>query len=121
MRNLLIVIMMFAATNAVSATKKWVDGKVTQVQFVPLSYVNNSTYNVTDGYGWGMIWIDNLPDACNTTASNRVAITSDHPLFQSVISAALTAKASNATVRMYYLEECTIKDNAWNFGQMFIK
>ena len=95
------------------AAMKQVTGKVTQIQLMSRNY---STYSTT-GDAVAMIYMDELPDACGHSGYRRVGITSDHPAFQVVLSAAMAAKISGQTVQMHYIDTCTVwNSNVWDFA-----
>jgi len=72
-----------------------------------------TTYNTND-IGITNIYVDSLAGACGSN-EKRVAIGTDHPLYQSVISMALMAKASNLEIEIWYLDTCTVRTNSWDF------
>ena len=96
-----------------SAPMKNVTGTINKVQIMGKNY---QTYS-TQGEAIVFIHMNALPPSCaNTNGYRRIAITSDHPAFNSVLSAALAAKASGDSVQIFYLEECTLwNQNAWDF------
>lgn len=65
--------------------------------------------------GRAYIYVDEVPGACGSNES-RVAIGTDHPLFQSVVSLALVSKTTQTPVEIYYLDSCTMRGNAWDFS-----
>lgn len=67
------------------------------------------------------IWMDELPIACgNSNGFKRMVITSDHPAYQSVLSIALTAQATQKPVTVSYIDECTQWSSAWDFATLKI-
>lgn len=96
-----------------SAAVKSVTGKVTQIQLLGRNY---SAYS-TAGDAVAMIYLDELPEACGHSGYRRVGITSDHPAFQVVVSAAMAAKISGQSVQLHYVDSCTVwNSNAWDFA-----
>ena len=75
---------------------------------------NLTSYNVNDT-GLFVIYMDSLGGACGTH-EKRVAISSDHPLYQTVVSTALAAKASKAKIELWHLDTCSQRYNAWDFA-----
>lgn len=106
-------ILMALSTQAFAAATKNVTGTINKVQIMGKNYTSYSTA----GEAIVFIHMDALPASCgNASDFRRVAITSDHPAYNAVVSAALAAKASQASVHMFYLEECTLwNNNAWDF------
>lgn len=95
------------------AAKKSVTGKITQVQLLGQNY---SSYS-TAGKAVALLYMDELPEACGHSSYRRVGITSDHPAFQIVVSAAMAAKISGQSVQMHYIDTCTVwNSNAWDFS-----
>lgn len=78
-----------------------------------------TTYNTND-IGITNIYVDSLAGACGSN-EKRVAIGTDHPLYQSVISMALMAKASNLEIELWHLDTCTVRTNSWDFRLIELK
>lgn len=98
-----------------AAERVSITGLISKVQIMG---VTTNPYTVS-GDAIAMIYSDSLPNACASTGSNRnrVAISSNHPAFSIVVSAALAAKLSGQTVQLSYLTECTLPGNpAWDFA-----
>lgn len=108
------VVLGLVSAYAYSAPLKDVTGTINKVQIQSKNYASYST----SGEAIVFIHMDALPVACgNTGGYRRVAITSNHPAFNAIVSAALAAKASQAKVHMFYLEECTLwNNNAWDIS-----
>lgn len=64
--------------------------------------------------GLMFIYLDELPGACSS-AEKRVAISTDHPLYSSVLSIAIVSKTTAAPIDLRYLDQCTLRGNAWDF------
>jgi hypothetical protein len=88
-----------------------VRGKITDIQMF------NSNYTVYDPNGRGLVgfYMSELSPACGG-GIRRVVISSDHPLFNSVVSAALTAKAMNKEIALWHLDTCSLRGNSWDFA-----
>ena len=115
MKKLIVTVFLgFICTYAYSAPLKSVTGTINKVQIQSKNYTSYST----SGEAIVFIHMDELPIACgNVGGYRRVAITSNHPAFNAVVSGALAAKASQAQVHMFYLEECTLwNQNAWDIS-----
>lgn len=110
----LIVICMFSIT--VHAAKYSATGVV---QDIKMFSENPNIYN-TEQLGRVFIYLNELPKAC---ASNekRIAISSNHPLFDSVLSVALVSKTTQTPVEIWYLDSCSQRSNAWDFSIMILK
>ena len=63
--------------------------------------------------------MDELSGAC-TSGEKRIAISTDHPLYDSVLSMALSAKISNSKVKVMHLSTCSSRSNAWDFAAIEI-
>jgi len=90
MNRLFIILMLFSSN--VFAEIKQIKGEVTDID---LFAKTPSKYDVND-VGLAAIYI-NSPDllpGCGNSGEKRVIISTDHPLYQSVISLALTAKTT---------------------------
>lgn len=96
---------------AANANVVQVSGKVKEIWLFSKNY---GTYNIND-VGVAMIYMDSLQGACGTN-NKRIAISTDHPLYQSVLSTALTAKTTDTTIRIWHLNTCSIRNSAWDFG-----
>lgn len=118
-KAILVISLILICGSAFSAPVKLVTGTVNKVQLMGQNY----TSYTTSGEAIVFIHMDALPLSCeNTNGYRRVAITSDHPAFDVVVSTALSAKVSGATVDMFYLEECTLWfSNAWDFAIINLK
>jgi len=115
LKKLAIFGVLFLVSFQCVAEMKHVVGKIAKVQIMGRKYEPYST----EGTAITFIHMDVLPSSCGSEFK-RVAITSDHPAYKEIISAALAAKLSNASVDMYYLDACTLwNNNAWDFA-MFI-
>lgn len=67
-----------------------------------------------------VIYIDSIDTACTST-QKRVAIKNDDPIYSAVISTALTAKTTGATIQIGYHDQCTNNANAWDFESLWLK
>lgn len=72
------------------------------------------TYNPAN-MGYAMIYLNGVEGACGTE-ENRVAISSDHPLFNTVVSMAMVSKATKTKVSIGHLGVCSLRTNAWDFA-----
>lgn len=80
-----------------AANIKTTTGTIDKIQLMGVNY---KAYN-TNGQAIAFIYMKTLPVSCdNGNGFRRVAITSDHPAFNAVISSALAAKAANQSVRL---------------------
>jgi len=115
MRILSTLACLIFSTFATAEVETHVTGKVTQI----LTHTKaRNPYDVTK-MGVVFLYIENLPGACETN-TKRVAITSDHPLFEIVSSIALSAQAQDKNVLIGYLEACTQNSSAWDFSYIRI-
>lgn len=60
------------------------------------------------------LYIEGLPPACGL--HGRTVIRTTHPLYESVLALALNAQTSGQPVKLAYLDRCTIRQGAWDFG-----
>ncbi len=103
--------MMGLAFKAYSAEILTHEGVVKQIVAFPHSY---GAYSV-DAKGLLAIYVEGLPKGC-ITGQNRVVISVNHPLHNSVLSMALLAKSTGKKVRIAYFNECTIRAGSWDFA-----
>ena len=92
-----------------------VSGAVTDIWMFSGSY---TSYNPND-IGLANIYLDSadLEPACGVEgAPRRIAISTDHPLYNSVVSLALMAKTTGKKVQIWHLETCTLRSSSWDFG-----
>ena len=66
------------------------------------------------------IYIEGIPKGCGL-GEKRVAIGSNHPLFTTVVQMALSAKETNQTVEIWYLNTCSDRNGSWDFAAMWVK
>lgn len=110
-RIMLFVVFVFSSLTVWAVPEKAVQGKVLQI----LSHTKaRNPYDVSS-LGMVVLFIDTLPGACNTN-NKRVAVGTDHPLFETVLSIALSAQAQSKTIELGYLESCIVHHNAWDFS-----
>ena len=107
----ILFLVMFLVSGACYSDVLLVRGKINKVKVFSPTF---GTYNVDD-FGFAMLYMDELPVACGSN-ERRVGITTDHPLFEAVLSTALTAKATRSDVVLGYIDSCSIKNNAWDFS-----
>jgi len=108
----LLLCLFFSSAQAGIGTRT---GKVDKVTFHSAVYEPYAT----DSLGIAFIHVTGLPGAC-TSSSPRVAIGTDHPLYESVVSAALSAQATQKDVTIQYVDACTIRSTAWDFATFSI-
>lgn len=111
MKKYLLLILMASIVNISYAARLEVTGIVKKIKIFSS---NPDIYNPNDK-GLLMIYMDELPVACETP-EKRVVITSDHPLFESVLSTALVSKTTQKPIELSYINTCSQKSNAWDFA-----
>ena len=116
MRKVLIILLTLISFEAFSANVIKATGQITKIRTFAKNY---TTYNIND-VGLTTIYVTSLEGACGSNQS-RVVISTDHPLYQTVISKALMAKASNLTVEIWHLDTCSQRGIAWDFGLLELK
>ena len=107
------VILMFSLFLSVDAFSAAYTGKVDKI------ILHADEWNVYNPNDTGILslYLVGMPKSCGSDDGlGRVVITSDHPLFQSVISLALTAKISDKNLTVHYLDTCKTRSQAWDFG-----
>ncbi|WP_020411139.1 hypothetical protein [Microbulbifer variabilis] len=111
------------ATVVQAAEIKTTSGTINKIQFMSMDLTSYSASVGENAKSIALIHMDALPASCgNANGFQRVAITSDHPSYNSVVSGALAAKASGQTVEMRYFEECTLWSNsAWDFAILTVR
>ena len=116
MNKIIFLLVLFFAFNTNSFAGD-LTGNVSAIRFFTTSW---TSYNDTD-IGLAVIYMTpSLPAACGS-GDGRVAIRVAHPLYNSIVSAALAAKATNQTVKITYLNNCSILSSAWDFGVLEIQ
>ncbi|SMF25128.1 hypothetical protein SAMN02745866_01668 [Alteromonadaceae bacterium Bs31] len=109
-KSLIFILIMLTSLSVSSGTYT---GKVEKINLHGDGW---GTYNPND-LGVLSLHLIGMPKACGKEDGlNRVVITSDHVLFQSVVSVALAAKLSDKNVTINYLDSCNIRSGAWDFG-----
>lgn len=88
-----------------------VKAKVTKVSGHTSSF---TTYTESEK-GVFFIFMEDLPNACGD-GMGRVAISHEHPLFETVVSVALLARTTGEPIEMAYIDKCTVRENSWDFG-----
>ncbi|MBF6058938.1 hypothetical protein [Thiomicrorhabdus heinhorstiae] len=113
MKQLLFLIVFGLLSFSVKAEVVKVQGYVTDIWLFSKNY---TTYDAND-VGLANIHIDSpqLQPACGSGA-RRIAISTDHPLYSSVMSMALTAKSTHKKIEMWHLGKCTLRSTSWDFG-----
>jgi len=92
-----------------------IKGKVQRVWTHSSAY---STYDTTSP-GLFMVAISGMPKACgHVHGFGRFVIDESHPLYETVVSIVLSAKATNSDVWVNYLDTCNIRFNSWDFGSI---
>lgn len=112
----LLVAFLSVINNILAAETGVVTGKVTAVT-TNCNTVNPYSEETCDGLT--NIYVEGLPNACGTGAP-RVAIGVGHPLYQTVVSLALTALTTQLTANLSYVETCTVRGNSWDFSYMYL-
>ncbi len=114
-KGALLFILFFVSNFVFSAS---IIGKVEKIDVHGNSWGN---YNPND-LGVLSLYIEGMPKSCNDpNGNNRVVITSDHPLFNSVLSIALAAKMSGRNLYVQYLDTCNTRAGAWDFGYVSLR
>ncbi len=111
MKKLIFLLLLIISFEAYSANVLKATGQISKIRTFAKNY---TTYDIND-VGLTVIYVDTLTGACDSD-EKRVAISTDHPLYQSVVSKALMAKASNLEIEVWHLDTCTQRNNAWDFG-----
>lgn len=70
--------------------------------------------------GFAFIYLEQLPGACGSE-EKRVAISTDHPLYSSVLSLAVVSKTTGSPIDLWYLDQCTLRGNAWDFSYIELR
>ena len=82
------LILLIFSSHSLAGTKS-VTGKITQIQLMSKNHANYTTSGETIAF----IYMNEFPIACeNSGGFRRVAITSNHPAFNVVVSSALAQK-----------------------------
>ncbi len=110
MKRLITILMFcFLATNAYAITvAEGVVKKIKAFSATPEKYDPNDL-------GLLIIYVDGLAGACGTS-EKRVAIGSNHPLFNAAHSIAMLSKTTNTKVSIGHVGTCNLRSNAWDFS-----
>lgn len=92
------------------------DGVITEIAVFPQSYGSYSE----SAKGRIAIYVEGLPKGCGSGQA-RVVISEEHPLFDAVLSIALVSKTSGQRVRLAYFDECTIRQESWDFAYISLR
>lgn len=68
-----------------------------------------------------VVYVDTISEKACSSGQKRVAIKSDDPIFSAVVSTALAAKATDATVEIGYDDQCTHNSNSWDFESFWLQ
>lgn len=103
-----LVILLSLMSYAVHAVTESVIGKVTKVEFHLADFTNLNE----NQQALALISVEGVPLSCNGS-QRRVAIAASHPLYKSIVSAALFARISNINVKVHYgKDSCTVRHDA---------
>ncbi len=67
-----------------------------------------------------VIYVDAIDTPACATGQKRVAIKNDDPIYSTVVSAALTAKATGAKIQIGYNEQCVNNSTSWDFESFWL-
>jgi len=110
-RIIFLVLVIFFSAQVHAGKVAQATGEIYKVMSFTKGYNN---YNVNDT-GLFTFYMDTLPPACNSK-ERRVSISTDHPLYQTVVSTILMARASNMPVTVWYIDTCSQRSNSWDFA-----
>ena len=96
------VLLMFSFGS--NAAQVYIDGKVKSIKM----------------FSDVVIYVTSVPRACNT-GQPRVAIDKNDPVFSAVVSSALAAKATDATVQIGYHDSCSVNALSWDFESFWVR
>jgi len=88
---------------------KWVKGKIVNIAITGVWNEDSS------GTAYLFIHMDELPAVTSDPKTKRVVIVGSHPAFAPALKMALSAKASDAEITIFYTETTHIRSNAWDF------
>ncbi|KAF1085422.1 hypothetical protein SPSYN_01561 [Sporotomaculum syntrophicum] len=89
---------------------RWVKGKITNIAVTGVWNEDSS------GTAYLFIHMDELkPVVADIPETKRVVIVGNHPAFAPALQMALSAKASDSEITLYYTETTHIRSNAWDF------
>lgn len=115
MRNIITCCALFVLLMPAYAETVKVRGVVSDVMIFASDYQN---YN-TDDIGLANIYIDSpeMTSPCTSGASSgRIAISTDHPLYDSVVSLAFVSKTTGKRVEVWHTGTCTLRSSSWDFA-----
>lgn len=114
-RKILCCLLCVVLTVSAQAETVKVKGQVMDVMIFASNYQSYSSSDV----GLANIYIDSpeMKSPCESGAtSGRIAISADHPLFDSVVSMAFIAKTTGKKVEMWHTGTCTLRSSSWDFA-----
>ena len=106
-----VVILLISLSLNYSAFAITVSGNVTKLRMFKSDY---QTY-LGGGVGILTFYVDTLSGACGSN-EKRIAISTDHPLYETVFSTVLAAKVSGTSITVNHLETCSQRGSTWDFG-----
>lgn len=94
-----------------AASAAIVNGKILNVGF----HLHNRASLDYNQEGVAQITVAGLPPACGN-GEGRVVISTNNPLYSSIVSAALAAQARGVIVTVNYFETCSVRTGSWDLG-----
>lgn len=67
-----------------------------------------------------IIYVDTVDTPACASGAKRVAIKNNDPIYSTVVSAALTAKATGAKIQIGYHEQCVNNSTSWDFESFWL-
>jgi len=90
------------------AKLKWVKGKIVNIA------VTGKWNEDSSGTAYLFIHLDELPAVTSDPKTKRVVIVGSHPAFEPALKMALSAKASDTEITLFYTETTNMRSNAWD-------
>lgn len=116
--HILKILFLFVITSnyASAAELKTHTGNVLEIVTFPQTY---GAYNENAKVMFA-IYIEGLPKGCGS-GFNRVIISKDHPLHDSVVTIAILARTTGKQIKVGYFNECTLRPESWDLGFIELK
>lgn len=109
------VVLLASVTPAKAAQVIELVGKVTHIRTFTASNNPYSESSPVEAH----VYVQGMPPACNQPSGEaRFSIRATHPAYQTVISLATTALVSGKSLRIFYLDTCTVRASSWDFSAM---
>lgn len=120
MKYFIAILLTFSSINVLAGTMGQTGSAIGGITIIPENRSNMTLEDAVKGRSIAILDLPSVPKSCNTNY-NRVAIRSDHPMYDSVLAVALTAKSTGKQVHAAYFHTCSVYGNAFDLYYFAIK